>query len=74
MADVEDDLKAVSDDLADDAEQLAQIEREKQTLEATDRKRRVLSEEAERLGRRILPKAVAENELANEAQPDPRPN
>jgi hypothetical protein len=61
------DLKALQDDLAADADRLAAIEREKAGLDPSDPRHQELSDEAERLARWIHPKTVAEVQLSDEA-------
>jgi hypothetical protein len=67
MPDATEDLHATADDLTADARQLAAIEGEKAQLDASDPKAEDLSRTAERLVRRMVPKAVAERELTEEA-------
>jgi phage terminase Nu1 subunit (DNA packaging protein) len=69
MDHTEEDLRATSDAIAYDADRLAEIEKEKASLDVTDSRLVELSAEAETLARHLLPKTVAETELANEAQP-----
>ena len=68
MTELEDDLRATSENVAADAERLQAIEEEKSKL-AVDYKRLVeLSAEAERLAKRLVPKTQAEREIVEEAQ------
>ena len=67
MTDTGDDLKATSESIAADAERLRTIEERKQTLPADHPDVLDLSHQAEQLARKILPKVVAERELAVEA-------
>jgi hypothetical protein len=67
MLDAESDLRATAEDLEADARRLLEIEAEKQTLEATDARMLELSIEAEQIARRMVPKTVAQVELATEA-------
>jgi hypothetical protein len=69
MSDAESDLRATADDLEADARRLLEIETEKQTLEATDPRMLELSIEAEAIARRMVPKTVAQVEVATEAGP-----
>ncbi len=69
MDHTEEDLRATSDAIAYDADRLAEIEKEKASLDVTDGRMVELSAEAETLARDLLPKTVAETELANKAQP-----
>lgn len=66
MADELEDLRATADDLADDARQLQAIEERKGRLPAADPELVTLSEEAERLTRRMAAKASVQRELAEE--------
>jgi hypothetical protein len=61
-----DDLRATSDSIVADAERLRDIEERKQDLPDGDPELVELSEEAEAVARGIVPKTVAERELANE--------
>ena len=70
MTDAGDDLRATSEDVAADAERLRLIEERKQTLPADDPELIELSEEAERIARRLVPKTVAQSELAAESVAD----
>jgi len=67
VTDAGDDLRATSEDVAADAERLRLIEERKQTLPADDPELIELSEEAERIARRLVPKTVAQRELAAES-------
>jgi hypothetical protein len=67
MSDIEDDLRATSESVESDAERLAAIEREKQSLNADDPRLVTLSDEAARLAREIQLKAEAERDIAGEA-------
>ena len=66
MADEMEDLRATADDLADDARRLETIEERKQALGPDDPELVRLSEEAERLTRRMATKASAQLELAEQ--------
>ena len=66
MADLEHDLRATAEDIAADASRLTSIEHEKAALAPHDPRLAELSAEGERLARRILPKAVAERDIADE--------
>ena len=72
MTDTADDLRSTSESIAADAERLRRIEEQKQSLPDGHPALVDLSADAERLAREILPKAVAERELANEAALDAR--
>ena len=67
MTDAGDDLRATSEDVAADAERLRQIEERKQALPPDDPELIELSAEAERIARRLVPKTVAQKELATES-------
>ncbi len=66
MTDAGDDLRATSEDVAADAERLRQIEERKQALPPDDPELIELSAEAERIARGLVPKTVAQKELATE--------
>jgi hypothetical protein len=68
MSELEDDLRATADSIAGDAERLAAIEVEKQSLEVDDPRMVELSAESERLAARLMPKTSAELDLAAKAQ------
>src|SRR3954452_21969041 len=61
-----DDLKATSEAIVADAERLRAIEARKETLPEGDPELVMLSEEAEAIARRLVPKTVAERELTTE--------
>jgi hypothetical protein len=63
------DLAATAASLKDDAERLLDIERQKQSVEATDPKLDEMSIEAERLAGQIEEKSRVERELAHELEP-----
>ena len=65
MSDLENDLRATAEDIAADAARLAGIEEEKASLATHDPRIVDLSEESERLARRLVPKTVAERDLAH---------
>ncbi len=73
MSELEDDLRAITEDLAADAAELHSIEEEKATLDPSDPRVDVLSEEGERVARGIVPKTVAERRLAAEARDPDEP-
>jgi hypothetical protein len=68
MSELEDDLRATADSIAGDAERLAAIEVEKQSLEVDDPRMVEWSAESERLAARLMPKTSAELDLAAKAQ------
>ena len=67
LSQVEQDLRATSDDIAADALDLKQIEERKAKLPAGDRRLVDLSEAAEDLAEQMAVKAKTETELAKEA-------
>ncbi len=67
---LEDDLRATAESIADDAESLKEVELQKLELEPEDSNTRELSERAERLAQDIAAKARSEKELADEAAKD----
>lgn len=66
MPDLEQDLRATEEDIAADSMRLAAIEREKAGLEPDDPRLTELSVEGERLARQIVPKTVAERDIAED--------
>ncbi len=68
MSDLEGDLRATSEDIAADAARLKAIEEEKTHLDPADPRAQELAEESERIARRLVPKAVAEREMVDEAK------
>ena len=66
MTETGDDLRATSEAIVADADRLRDIEERKQDLPDGDPELVELSEEAEAVARGIVPKTVAERELANE--------
>jgi hypothetical protein len=65
VSDLEGDLRATAEDIAADATRLKEIEETKADLDPTDPRLRKLSDEGERLARRMVPKTVAERELTD---------
>ena len=63
----DEDLRATSESITEDTESLARIEERKRDLPEGDPERVSLSEEAEDIARDLVPKTVAERELATEA-------
>ncbi len=63
------DLAATAASLEADAERLLEIERGKQSVEATDPKLDAMSIEAEHLAEQIEEKSRVERELAHELEP-----
>jgi hypothetical protein len=70
VTDAGDDLRATSEDVAADAERLRLIEERKQALSSDDPELIELSAEAERIARGLVPKTVAQKELAAESVND----
>ena len=70
MSDLEHDLRATTEDIAAEAARLKQIEDEKSRLAPDDPRLLSLSEESEEIARRLVPKTVAEREMADEAVED----
>lgn len=62
----DDDLRATAEDIAADAGRLEAIEAEKAELDADDPRSAELAAEGEHLARRIVPKTVAQRELADD--------
>jgi hypothetical protein len=67
VSELENDLRATTEDIAADAARLAEIEDEKGRLDADDPRLVELSAEGEAIARRLVPKTAAESELAGEA-------
>ena len=67
VTDTGDDLRATSEDVAADADRLRRIEERKQSLPTDDPELIELSAEAERIARGLVPKTVAQKELAKES-------
>ena len=67
MTDAGDDLRATSEDVAADAERLRVIDERKHALAADDPELIELTAEAERIARGLVPKTVAQAELAAES-------
>lgn len=72
--DTGDDLRATSEDVVADAERLREIEKRKQSLPADDPALIELSAEAERIARGLVPKTVAQKELATESVTEATPD
>ena len=68
MTELEDDLRATSENVAADAERLQAIEQEKSKLAVDDARLVELSAEAEQLAKRLVPKTQAEREIVEEVQ------
>jgi hypothetical protein len=66
MSDLGDDLKATAEAIAADAEELRDVEEEKTQLEPEDPETARLTREAERIGRRIVPKILVERQINDE--------
>ena len=67
MSDLDGELRATADDIAADAARLQEIEEEKTQLDSADPRVDELSEEGERLAKRLVPKTSAQREIAEEA-------
>jgi hypothetical protein len=67
VTDTDDDLQATSESVVADTEKLRRIEERKQALPEGDPALIELSEEAESIARGIVPKTVAQRELASES-------
>jgi hypothetical protein len=67
LTDTGDDLRATSEAIVADADRLRDIEERKQELPEGHPDLPGLSAEAEKVARGLVPKTVAERELANEA-------
>jgi len=68
-----DDLAATSDSLREDAQQIDEIEAEKQDLQAGDPRLTTLSREAERLAGQVQTKSRIERDLAETVNGDGAP-
>lgn len=71
MSELEDDLRATTEDVAAEAAELQEIEEKKARLPSDDPRMATLSRDAEQIARRLVPKTVAERELVDEAA-DPK--
>ena len=71
MTETGDDLRATSEAIVADADRLREIEERKQELPEGHPDLPGLSAEAEKVARGIVPKTVAERELADEATTTP---
>ena len=67
MSELEEDIRATADAIAEDAERLAFIEAEKATLDSADPRMLELSALAEAVAKRLVPSTAAETELVVEA-------
>jgi hypothetical protein len=65
MDDLAEDLRATTESIAHDAQQLRDLELEKASLDIDDPRVRELSKEGERLGERLARSTEAERELAD---------
>jgi hypothetical protein len=68
MDELEEDLRATAQAIEADADRLAAIEDQKKTLGSSDPRLLELSQEAELISKRLVPKTVAERALAVETQ------
>jgi hypothetical protein len=62
------DLRATAEDIAADSTRLTKIEVEKTRLDANDPRMVELSAEGEQVARRLVPKTIAERDLAERLQ------
>jgi hypothetical protein len=67
MPELEDDLRATAEDIAQEASDLQEVEEEKTRLAPDDPRVPRLARAGERIARRILPKTIAERRLAEQA-------
>ena len=70
LGEIESDLRATIDDLADDAARLREIEEEKGTLAVHDPRLADLSKEGEDLAAEMAHKTKVEKALVDEVQPE----
>jgi hypothetical protein len=68
MTELERDLRATAEDVAADATRIQEIEEAKARLDPSDPRVAELSAESEQLAERLVPKTVAERELADAAK------
>ncbi len=68
MPDAQEDLRATSEAIQDDAEQLAMLETQKRDLEPTNPEVVEMSRRIEELAQEMATKATAERELSEEIQ------
>jgi hypothetical protein len=66
VSEIEGDIRATAEDLAEDAHRVLEIEQAKAHLEVDDPRMVELSAESERIARRMVPKTVAERELVDD--------
>ena len=66
VEELHDDLRATTENIQADAEELAETEKEKAQLDRDDPRQRSLSRRVERLARGLLPKTKVERELADD--------
>ena len=75
MSDLDEDLRATSEDLHEDAKNLEEIEEEKSRLDPRDPRTADLSEEGERVTKEMVTKAGVERRLVEQANaPDESDN
>ena len=73
MPELEDELRATTEDVAAEAADLQEIEEQKAQLRPDDPRMAQLSREAERIARRLVPKTSAQREIVDEvADPQQR--
>ena len=68
MDELDEDVRATAQSIETDADRLASIEAEKQTLAPSDPRLLELSGEAEQISKRLVAKTSAEHSLVAEAQ------
>jgi hypothetical protein len=71
MSERDDALRATTDDLIADAEELEALERRKASLEPDDPRQDALAVKAEALVRTMVPKAAAQREIVSGPEDDP---
>ncbi len=67
MSDRDDQLRATTDDIKADADELRALEEAKATMEPEDPRQDVLADRVVDLARDLLPKAAAQREIVAEA-------
>ncbi len=68
MNERDEDIRSTAQSIEVEADRLAAIEHEKQSLDATDPRLLDLSEEAEEISKRLVPMTTAEHSLVSESQ------
>ena len=67
MSDLEDQLRATTDDIKSDADELRSLEQAKASLEADDPRQDALAARVVDLVQELVPKAAAQREIVAEA-------